>query len=205
MNKSVHSLKWELFEDTLLERDLKIFTLNELRRIFKVSNEALKHFLVRWIKRGKVLRLKRGVYCLKRNRPTDFLVANKLYQPSYISLEFALSYFGIIPESIYAITSVTSKPTRQFFCLEKQFVYLRIKKEAFGGYTTKNINNLTIFVATPEKAVADYFYFILLGKKKFNERIDWKKFNQVEVKRILKESFGVKNKRLEKFFKGVEP
>ncbi len=75
--------------------------------------------------------MKRGLYAFPDALPPDLYVANKLYEPSYISLEFALSYHGIIPETVYEITSVTTKSTRRFEAMGKVFTYRRIKREAF--------------------------------------------------------------------------
>lgn len=69
--------------------------------------------------------------------PDEYLLANILYQPSYISLEFALSYYSLIPESVYLITSVTTKPTREFAVGKLFFSYQTIKKQAFVGYVPK--------------------------------------------------------------------
>ena len=118
---------------------------------------------------------------LKDSRPSSYFIANRLYQPSYISLEKALSHYGIIPETVYAITSITTKPTREFKTPQGIFSYQRIKKEAFIGYEPKEIEGTTVFFAEPEKALADYLYFVDLKKISLNDRLDLKDIKKTKL------------------------
>ncbi len=68
------------------------------------------------------------------NEETLFLIANKLYAPSYVSFEMALSYYGLIPEGVYAITSATSKKTATFQTPIGKFSYRTLKPQLFFGY-----------------------------------------------------------------------
>lgn len=189
MDKIKQYLKWDFFEETILEKRMLYFTLYDLERLFISHQSGLKKFLTRKVNEGKLIRLKKNLYCLKRKIPSDYLIANILYQPSYLSLEFALSYYSIIPETVYSITSVTPKPTREFVVNGKVFTYQTIKKRAFSGYLPKQTDSQTFLIATLEKALADYLYFVSLGKKKINDRTDWAKVEKKRVEKYLLDDF----------------
>lgn len=174
-------LNWRNFEETIVEKGLKIFSPRDVSLFFDVSPRAAQGFLSYNVKRGFIIKLKRGVYVLKKNLPPDFLIANKLYEPSYISLSTALSFHHLIPETIYSVTSVTPKPTREFEVLGRTFSYSRIKKEAFTSYEPQEVSGETVLVATPEKAVADFLYFVSLGKRSYNDRL---KIGQVNKEKL---------------------
>jgi len=167
----MQKLKYTLIEDKLTNLGLKIFTANDLCQIFGASKRAAESFLSYNARRGNFVRLRKGFYCLRRNLPHDFLIANKIYFPSYVSLETALSFYSIIPEAVYSITSVTTKKTATFLVGEKQFIYHKIKISSFNGYVSVKISSDIVYLASPEKAVADFCYFVFLGKKEWNDRL----------------------------------
>jgi len=109
--------------DKIKEKKLYIFNANIVCVLFGVSAVAASALLHRYKKIGFILQIKRGLYAFPDNLPPDAYIANKLYSPSYISLEFALSYHGVIPETVYEITSVTTKATRRFEKLKKNFSF----------------------------------------------------------------------------------
>ncbi len=107
-------VNWPDFEDKVKNKKLGIFTPLDVRQILGVSKTSVTFLLHRYTKRGLLKRLKKGLYTLRGTNLPELYVANKLYEPSYISLEFALSYYGVIPESVYKITSVSNRTTRRF-------------------------------------------------------------------------------------------
>jgi hypothetical protein len=125
--------------------------------------------------------LKKGLYGLQEQLPSELVIANRLYQPSYISLETALAYYHIIPESIYVTTSVTTKPTREFTVIGKSFNYRTVKPTIFTGYTTVQIDGRTALIAEPEKALIDYLYFLSLSKNQINSRLNITGLNQPQL------------------------
>jgi predicted transcriptional regulator of viral defense system len=173
-------------EERLLELNLKVFTPNDLRVIFGVSQRAVQGFLHYNLEKGAFVHLRKGLYTLKRNLPPEFVLANRLYAPSYISLDSALAYYHLIPETIYAVTSVTTKPTRKFVAHNLSYEYRKIKREAYTGYQPKEINGQLVYLATPEKAVADFLYFVSLGKRSFNERLKLGKIDKNKLNKYLK-------------------
>ena len=114
------------------------------------------------------------------------LIANNVYHPSYVSFEYALMFYNIIPETVYAITSATSKTSREFIVNKLSYSYYRIKKEAFTGYAKKDFNGQIVLVAEPEKALADYLYFVAIGRKSLNERLDLKEINKGKLIKYAK-------------------
>ncbi len=123
---------------------------------------------------------------VKDSHPSDLFVANKLYQPSYISLERALSYYGIIPEIVYTTTSITTKIPREFDTPLGIFSYQRIKKEAYTGYSLREIDKEKVFFAEPGKALADYLYFVDLKRVSLNDRLELKNVKKGELISFVK-------------------
>jgi hypothetical protein len=83
----------------------------------------------------------------------------------------------------YIVTSATTKPTRTFSVEDKSFSYQSIKLEAFTGYTLIKKENSYFLMAEPEKALVDYLYFVVLGKKEYNERFYIKSLKLTKLKR----------------------
>jgi len=179
-------LNWAFFYRKLKEKNLVIFTPLDIRRIFGVSKVAATFLVHRYTKRGLLKRVKRGMYTLYDTAVPDLYLANKLYEPSYISLEFALSYHRVIPETVYEITSVTTKSTRHFNVLGEVFTYRKIKKEAFSGYSINQQRGFTFFIAEPEKAFVDLTYLLIINNKKPISRFDKKKINPTKALRYAK-------------------
>src|SRR3989344_5119906 len=123
-----------LVREELLNRGIKIFTPLELRRVFPKSQDQIQYFLETQVQQGLFIRLKKGLYALKTDLPGDEEIANALYKPSYISFEYAMAKYGIIPESPYHLTSATTNPTREFSINHQAFSYYTIKQEAYTGY-----------------------------------------------------------------------
>ncbi|TSD07330.1 MAG: hypothetical protein Greene07144_927 [Parcubacteria group bacterium Greene0714_4] len=133
-------------------------------------------------KHGNFKRVKRGVYAVPDNQPTKYEIANYLWKPSYISFETALSYHGIIPETVYAITSATTNKNVREINLENQiYEYHKIKKGLFFGYQPIKIRDKVVLIADKEKAFLDYLYLLSLKNGQLNERIDLSKIDKQKV------------------------
>jgi len=100
-----------------------------------------------------------GKYSVTNSHPAEFEIANYIYNPSYITLESALSYYGILSQFPYTITSVTTRKSNIYNVLNKEYKYSQIKSTFFKGY--KMVDGFLI--ATPEKAILDSIYFSLKG------------------------------------------
>ncbi|MBI4414938.1 MAG: hypothetical protein HY566_01725 [Candidatus Kerfeldbacteria bacterium] len=157
------------------EKHVQVFTPLDIRRTVGGSKIAVNFLVHRWKESGKIISLKRGLYALPSAHIPEPYIANKLYEPSYVSLEFALSYHRVIPETVYAITSVTTRATRQFETTGKVFTYRSIKKAAFTGYTTAQRGGFSFNIADPEKAFVDTNYYRYLAGKAPLHRFDKEK------------------------------
>lgn len=173
--------------EELLKRKIRIFTNQQFALIFGLSPYKAEYSLNRLVKEGLLARLKKGVYILKINPPSEEEIANVLYKPSYISFEYALAYYNIIPEMTYQITSATTKPTRLFDVGHIAFAYYTIKSEAYTGYTMAQRGEKRFYIAEPEKALVDYLYIIslgqrsLLGGRSINDRMELKSLNKDKI------------------------
>jgi len=167
--------------EELLKRGVTIFTPQDFQRIFPTTKSKTKYFLEEYTKGGLFLRLKKGLYTLKSDPPPEEEIANFLYRPSYISFEYALATYNVLPEMPYSVTSATTKPTRTFTAGEKTFSYFTIKREAFTGYLPVKRAERTVLLAEPEKALVDYLYFVSLGKKPQNDRLNTANLDKQKV------------------------
>ena len=130
--------------------------------------QVVRNQLERWRRSGRIIRLKRGVFILadddRRVELSRPYLANQLYSPSYVSLEYALSYYGLIPERVSGVTSVTSRKTMKVTNATGVFIYQHVKQKAYRGFMmVKDENGLVFFMAEPEKALVDFLY-LNLGK-----------------------------------------
>ncbi|MDI6758490.1 MAG: hypothetical protein QMD94_02280 [Candidatus Omnitrophota bacterium] len=116
-----------------------------------------------WRRQGHLILLKRGVYVLSndfRKQPLSMgFISNFLISPSYISLEYALSQYDLIPEAATVYTSVSTKKTTRFRSSLGVFEYRSIKENLFFGFTKTTDQGQDYFIAYPEKAILDFFYF----------------------------------------------
>lgn len=119
--------------------------------------------IARLVKQGDLIRLKKGLYVLAtplRDRLLDTeVLANVVYGPSYISLEYALSYYGLIPERVSTLTSMTTQRDKLFLTPVGDFSYKYILPRKYSVGVT--LHNAHFLIATPEKALAD-----MMGQQK---------------------------------------
>jgi predicted transcriptional regulator of viral defense system len=173
----IRKLKPINVQQLLSEKGMRLFSPSDFQRIFGVSLPATQGFIKNH-SRDLFLKVRNGLYALRSDPPQEEIIANRLYAPSYISFEYVLSRYGIIPESAYAVTSATTRLTREFIVNGKSFAYSHIKKEAYRGYKAEKAGGGAILIAEPEKAFADYLYFVDLKKKALNERIDTRRLKK---------------------------
>lgn len=151
--------------DELLElvRESPLFT-SAMLMAGRESPEDIRRQLNRWCHAGKVQQLRRGVYVLAppyaAKRPHPFVVANALRKGSYVSLQSALGYYGMIPEHVPVTTSVTTgRPERLSTPLD-DFTFRHLKLERFFGYRRIEVApGQHALLAVPEKALIDLLYF----------------------------------------------
>jgi predicted transcriptional regulator of viral defense system len=179
-------MKWIEIDKQLAQAGFKMFTYREFQRITGIGPVASKFLLIRYTRRGLLARLKRGLYAAKSRLPGSWTIANRLYTPSYVSLASALSYYGLIPETVYSATSVTTKATRAFGAEGISYSYRTIKRSSFAGYRSIEIQGEPVLIAEKERALADYLYFVFLKKESLNSRLSLRKINRRKLTEYLK-------------------
>lgn len=178
-------MKWIEIDKKLAQSGLRAFTGREFLSVTGATPIAGKFLLIRYTKRGLLQRLKRGLYAVASRPPSKWAVANRLYQPSYVSLESALSYHDIIPETVYSVTSVTTKSTREFDVAGISYSFRTIKRSAFFGYRAIEVEGQSVLLAEKPKALADYLYFAYLKKTRLNSRLRLKEVGRRDLLECL--------------------
>ncbi|MDR1975229.1 MAG: hypothetical protein LBQ31_11265 [Bacteroidales bacterium] len=147
-----------------LEFKAQLFDLAciNIYQIYAWKPDFDRNNLTRWVKKGYLIRLKQGYYTFPeyKSKPDfAYYFANRIYRPSYISLHTALSFYGIIPESVLQITSVTPLKTNFFKNDFGQYSYKSFKSELMFGYDLKQMSDGRVLqFAFPEKALLDLLY-----------------------------------------------
>lgn len=154
------------FIHTLREKGISLFTYADIRKIFGVGASTAKSLLGRLKDKNIIESLVRGKYrfLLAEQPAEDFEIANFIYAPSCVSLESALSYYGIVDQVPYQITSVTPRKTRGFEVGVKTFAYAHIKPKFFCDYKREG----GFLIAKPQKAVFDFLYLVYKGARSSN-------------------------------------
>lgn len=181
-----------------------IFSLRDLKL---AGLKVYPYQLSAWTKRGYLAKLKNGIYVLaekKMSLMSEYIAFN-LYQPSYVSMEWALSKYGLIPEIVYNCTSVTAKTTKIFKNEFGVFSFKHVKKELFFGYNKINKDGQVYLMAEPEKAIADYIY-LNSSRIKSQDDIRELRFNEfalkdLDKKKLKKYFLAANNKKVMKIFK----
>ncbi len=119
--------------------------------------------LDRWVRSGKVRQLRRGVYLLAdayaKRAVHPFVIANVLQRASYVSLQSALSYYGMIPEYVPVTTSVTTGRPEELLSPVGRFAFRHVCKRLFTGFTEVEVApGQHALMATPYKALIDLLY-----------------------------------------------
>ena len=170
-----------------------VFTFSDLGKYFSGEDDgSIKTQLHRFIKKKFVFQIKRGVYCFDPNRIDQFELASYLYQPSYISLESALNYYGMIPDIPQTVTSISPVTTKKIRTQFGNYFYTKIKQDLFFGYesvaSSTSANNYQN--AKKEKALLDYIYIRKI-KSLSGLRLDLGKIDKKILARYIKNYPGI--------------
>ena len=178
-----------------------LFTSQDIRL---AGGKVFAYQLSLWQKQGHIIKLKNEVYLFgdKVNDLAPEEAAGALYGPSYVSMEKALSVYGLIPEMVYSITMITPRTTRSYKTKIGSFIFRHVKPDLFFGYKQSQGKSRAYLLAEPEKALLDVLYLNrirdasgleslrlnwrlaaeLINKKKFKEYLD--KYNSKSMLRI---------------------
>lgn len=193
-----------------LKESLKGFTIFSLTDIEEVDSDFHRRRLNEWQDKGYIKKIIKGYYIfsdLELNENVLFEIANRIYSPSYISFEMALSYYHLIPESVYGITSASTRRTYRFKTQIAEFSYKTIKPQLFFGYNLITYGNKYFKLASIEKAILDYFYINSniktesdFASLRINRDVFFNQINEEELHKFL-EKFAQKRltKRIKSF------
>lgn len=173
----------------LHQKKISLFDIVDAKKIFKIKKEnTLYKFLQRLEKSDVIKRVAKGKYHFVFRAVADFELANFLVNPSYISLESALSLHGILPQFPYTITSVTPLKSQKIIYQKKEYEFVHLGSKYFLGFAKKD----KFLIATPEKALLDELYLMAKKLRKVH-------FDDLELETIDKKKFKDLSKRY-KFF-----
>lgn len=158
-----------------------------------VDPSNIRRQLSRWKDGGKIYQLRRGLYALappfQKVDPHPFLVANRMVPASYVSLQSALAYYGMIPEHVPVTTSVTTGRPGQWETPLGSYDYRHIQVPFFDGYRLVVLSEgQQAFIAAPEKALLDLVYLEPGGdssdylrelRLENLDRLDWEAFERL--------------------------
>ncbi|MBF0478567.1 MAG: hypothetical protein HQL26_03705 [Candidatus Omnitrophica bacterium] len=171
-----------------LLKDFTVFSLNDIRR---VEQDFYRPRLIEWQNKGYIKKLTRGYYVfsdLQVDEGVLFEISNKIYAPSYVSLQMAFAYYGLIPESVYEVTAVATRRTYQFQTPLAQFSYRTIKPDMFFGYDLIEHRGKHFKMASPEKMFIDHLYLnpSIRAEEDFEGmRINKELFSKIINKRLI--------------------
>jgi predicted transcriptional regulator of viral defense system len=165
--------------------------LNDVR---KLDPNFHRQQLNYWQNQGYIKPLAGGYYVLA-DRAMDemylFMLANKIYEPSYVSLESALAYYEVIPETVFGVTSVSSRKTKQYESTWGVLRYRSVKSQYMIGYQVIENNPGNKFkIACLEKAVLDYLY--LYSDIQTMADFEGLRWNRTQLQDLLDRSIFVK-------------
>ena len=139
------------------EEPLTRQVMMELLKEYSRPNDKINEL----VKKGELTTVKRGLYItgpkINIAQPEPFLIANHLWGPSYVSLDAALSYWGLIPERVYEISSITIKTSKSYKTPIGRFSYYHapLPYYSFGIKSVQLTPKQVALIATPEKAICD--------------------------------------------------
>jgi predicted transcriptional regulator of viral defense system len=176
-------------------KELHAFNLNDVR---KLDPDFHRQQLNYWQNQGYIKPLAGGYYILADRALGEmylFMVANKIYEPSYISLESALAYYEVIPETVLGVTSISSRKTKQYKSNWGIFSYRSVKPHYMIGYQVIETSPGYKFkIASLEKAIVDYLYL----NSDIHSIADFEglRWNRTQLLRLLDHSIFVKHVNL---------
>lgn len=134
-------------------------TLGSMLAHYRRPNDKIS----RLMRSGEIVQLKRGLYLRSDpgTIPSLGLIANHLLGPSYVSLDFALQYYGLIPETVLEVSSVTTRRAKTFETPMGHFAYIHAADEWYrlGVSLATTEGGLNYLIASPEKALCDKIVF----------------------------------------------
>lgn len=178
----------------LYTKSVSLFSINDAKKVFNIEKDnTLYKLLQRLEKKDIIKRIENGKYLFSFIEVSDFEIANFLTSPSYISLESALSFYGILSQFPYTITSITSKKSKRVIYEDKEYEFNHMESKYLYGFFKKN----NFLIASPEKALIDELYFVAKKLRIISlEELDLTNINKKHLKSIVKKYDYIPLKRL---------
>jgi len=173
-----------------------------LLKEYRQPNDKIRYL----IKDGILQQVKRGLYIagpkISTSKPDPFLIANHILGPSYISLESALSFHGLIPEKVYEISSVTTKAKRKFVTPIGVYSYTRLPLPyySYGIQSIEVSKNQRVLIASPEKALFDKI--ITTSGVEFRSRVSVLTYLENDLRIDVSELKRLDTQRMESWISG---
>ena len=176
-----------------LKEHFKDYVLFSLQDIKKIDPSFHRRRFSEWKEKGYIKNIINAFYVFADKTPDEnrlFFIANRIYHPSYISLETALGFYGFIPEAVFAITSVSTIKTKTFSTVYGEMIYKHIHPRYFFGFDLVEFESFRFKIASPEKAVLDFLYLnpqiksrgdmeeLRFNTEEVQEKVDQKKFKE---------------------------
>lgn len=194
------------------ESTVAFFTRQNLEVILGSGRRTLDYRIKSFITKGILTRIKSGVYInaslLKTTSSPEELmryIGCQIVPNSYLSLQYAMGFYGILAESVYSLTYITTQKTRTFETDTIRLVYRNIKPRLYMGFTSKEYAGFFYNIATPAKALFDYLYLTTFATTNdlrefiMNSRINWDSLtndDKKELKNIIQLSMSQKMKTI---------
>ncbi len=206
MNKIVEYAYTHFPYDVFTDRDIAQLTADG-------SSDSRYGLVKRSLKKGEIIRIRRGLYCLPKKyerKPLNlYNIAQLIYGPSYISLESALSYHGWIPEGVFVTTSASMERSRSYKTAIGDFDYRRVIQERFyDDVDYIAADDISFFMAKPLKALCDYVYvykkaWVSVDPLKKSLRIEEDALTGIKSEEFDRLSQNYHSRRVQAFIKGV--
>ncbi len=181
--------------------------------------KAIKDKVDNLKQKGIIKTLKKGLYIhtsqYTNNIISKEIIANSMLSPSYISFDYALYFYGLIPESVVDVTSATTKRSKSFKTDYGVFSFRQVNKKLFSiGLTIQSCSNGNFLIATKEKALCDKIYFskdikittlkVMVDFLVNDLRIDFDELEDFDIDILIKYQEITKSKKIEFLVKIIE-
>ncbi|MGC9364442.1 MAG: type IV toxin-antitoxin system AbiEi family antitoxin domain-containing protein [Fidelibacterota bacterium] len=161
-----------------------VFTVDELARKLGINQSSARVLCSRYYKSGKILRIRNNLYIIKERwqylgMEDRLRIANRIQVPSYISLSSAVDYYELSTQMYRSrIESIAQKRSIEYMLGSSVFSFHLIKSDYYKGFTLKN----GLFIAEPEKAMADIIYLVSLNRYSFDfSAVEWKRMDRKKL------------------------
>ncbi len=173
-------MNYLVFEKSL--REFPVFSIKDIKKRYPDFDNRR---LVEWQQKNYIQKIRREYYCFDARKKYEnflFFAANKIYSPSYVSMESALAFYNFIPEGVFLTTSISTRNTARYNTPVGDFSYNHIKTLLFFGYRLIQNDGVVIKISEPEKVILDYLY---LKKLNSEDDIDSLRINEIQIKEIV--------------------